>query len=59
MLFERKRFLFFILFSTMLISAQFIDAQGTAGTSARYEPRYLIDVPTAGMIPHGNLALDM
>ncbi|HUL43982.1 MAG TPA: hypothetical protein VLY03_06455 [Bacteroidota bacterium] len=34
-------------------------AQGSAGTSGTYEPRYLIDLPTAGILPHGHLALDM
>lgn len=34
-------------------------AQGTAGVDAKFEPRYLIDVPTAGIIPHGTMALDM
>jgi len=34
-------------------------AQGTAGAEAKLEPRYLIDVPTAGIIPHGAVALDL
>jgi hypothetical protein len=34
-------------------------AQGSAGADAKIEPRYLIDVPTAGMLAHGGLALDM
>jgi len=34
-------------------------AQGSAGTSGTYEPRYLIDLPTAGILPHGHLAIDM
>ncbi len=34
-------------------------AQGSAGERAAFEPRYLIDLPTAGMIPHNTLALDM
>ena len=33
--------------------------QGSAGTGATIEPQYLVDVPTAGIIPGGNLALDM
>jgi hypothetical protein len=48
-----------VLCIMVIASSQLMEAQGTAGTSARYEPRYLIDVPTAGMIPHGTLALDM
>lgn len=34
-------------------------AQGSAGSGATIQPRWLIDVPTAGVIPHGDLALDM
>lgn len=34
-------------------------SRGSAGSTAKFEPRYLIDIPTAGMIPHRNLALDM
>ncbi|MBI1805227.1 MAG: hypothetical protein HY033_08265 [Ignavibacteriae bacterium] len=34
-------------------------AQGSAGTAATIEPRYLIDVPTAGIIPGGTFSLDM
>jgi len=48
-----------ILLSSVLMLSSMMNAQGTAGTSARYELRYLVDVPTAGMIPHGALALDM
>ena len=36
-----------------------MSAQGSAGSESTIEPRYLIDLPTAGIIPHGNLALDM
>jgi hypothetical protein len=34
-------------------------AQGSAGSGAKIEPRYLIDLPTAGILSHGGLALDM
>lgn len=34
-------------------------AQGSAGTSGRQEPRFLVDVPTAGMIDRGNFAVDV
>jgi hypothetical protein len=34
------------------------DAQGSAGSNATIEPRYIIDVPTAGILSHGNLAFD-
>ena len=33
--------------------------QGSAGTNAVVEPRALVDVPTAGMLPNHNLAVDM
>lgn len=46
-----------VLLLTACIS--FVNAQGSAGSEALSEPRYLIDIPTAGMIPHGNLAMDM
>ncbi|MFI5251410.1 MAG: hypothetical protein ACHQQQ_03165 [Bacteroidota bacterium] len=34
-------------------------SQGSAGSSSDIEPRYLVDIPTAGMFPHRTLALDM
>lgn len=34
-------------------------AQGSAGSTATVEPRYLLDIPTAGMMPKGGLALDL
>jgi hypothetical protein len=34
-------------------------SQGSAGAEATIEPRYLIDLPTAGIVPHGEIALDM
>lgn len=34
-------------------------AQGSAGSSATLEPRYIVDLPTAGMLSHGSLAFDM
>ncbi len=51
-----------VLLSALLVLARFnipIRAQGSAGTDAKVEPRYLIDVPTAGIIPHGTIALDL
>ena len=41
-----------------LVAAQEGVAQGSAGSSARLEPRYLIDVPTAGMIDRGSFSVD-
>jgi hypothetical protein len=54
----KRAYCLLILLGSFLLPSV-ITAQGTAGTAARYELRYLIDVPTAGMIPHGALALDM
>ena len=34
-------------------------AQGSAGTSGGKEPRYLVDVPTAGMLAQGTVGLDI
>jgi hypothetical protein len=36
-----------------------LNAQGSAGSAGKLEPRALIDFPTAGMIPRGNIALDV
>lgn len=33
--------------------------QGTAGSDSRFEPRYLIDVPTAGLLHGGSYGLDI
>lgn len=35
------------------------EAQGSAGANAALEPRYLVDVPTAGVLPHTAIAFDM
>jgi hypothetical protein len=34
-------------------------AQGSAGSSGKLEPRFLVDFPTAGMIPRGSIAMDV
>ena len=34
-------------------------AQGSAGSGGKIEPRYLIDVPTAGMLDRGSFAVDL
>jgi hypothetical protein len=36
-----------------------LSAQGSAGSAGRLEPRALVDFPTAGMIPRGNIAMDV
>lgn len=33
--------------------------QGSAGSAGKLEPRYLIDIPTAGMLAKGSFALDV
>lgn len=33
-------------------------AQGSAGTEGRIQPRYLVDIPTAGLLDRGSFALD-
>lgn len=48
MLKQIKYFAFFFL-----ISSNLIFPQGTAGESAKYEYRYLIDMPTAGILEKG------
>ena len=35
------------------------NAQGSAGASSKLEPRFIIDMPTAGMLGGGGLALDV
>ncbi len=34
-------------------------AQGSAGTEASIEPRFLVDVPTAGLLPEASFTLDL
>lgn len=34
-------------------------AQGSAGTDGKIEPRFLVDIPTAGMLERSTFALDM
>jgi hypothetical protein len=51
--------------TAILISAAWIclsgavRAQGSSGERAIYEPRYLVDLPTAGMLPGGTLSMDL
>ena len=44
---------------SIVIAVPQASAQGSAGSSAKLEPRYLIDIPTAGMIDRGNFAVDI
>ncbi len=49
-----------ILFlSIVLLSAVPVHAQGgSAGTAGHIEPRYIVDMPTAGLVAKGSLAID-
>ena len=42
-----------------LAAATGVLAQGSAGSSSTIEPRYLVDLPTAGVLPHTSFAFDM
>lgn len=55
----RRLILFIGITGLALCCALPLLAQGSAGTSGTYEPRYLVDLPTAGILPHGHLAIDM
>jgi hypothetical protein len=52
----RRNLLAMFLILAFLRVAQ---AQGSAGTDGDQEPRYLIDIPTAGMLRHGAVAFDL
>ena len=41
------------------LSSSLCFAQGSAGTGGKLEPRSLVDVPTAGMLPKGTINLDV
>ena len=43
----------------LVIVVQLAIGQGSSGSDAKIEPRYLIDLPTAGTLSHGGIALDM
>ena len=54
------RFTFFVGMICLLLARPALTfCQGSAGSSSTVEPRYLIDVPTAGMFPHRTLSFDM
>jgi hypothetical protein len=48
----------FIFVALVLLSTSHLSAQGSAGTGARIEPRYIVDMPTAGILAHGTYAID-
>jgi hypothetical protein len=43
----------------LLLSPSGSRAQGSAGSGATIEPRHLIDVPTAGMLPRSSFVVDL
>lgn len=51
----RTLFVWFLLCA----GAASLRAQGSAGTDASVEPRFLVDMPTAGMLPKASFALDL
>jgi hypothetical protein len=55
---SRTRTAFPIVLALVLMSAPPLKAQGSAGTGARYEPRFIVDMPTAGMLAKGTYAID-
>lgn len=54
-----RRTLFIAVVCSFFLGSECLLAQGSAGSESTIEPRYLIDLPTAGIIPHGDVALDM
>ncbi len=44
---------------TALFAATRLHAQGSAGTRGKAEPRFLVDMPTAGMLAKGTFAVDV
>ena len=44
---------------TLFLCGDFAFAQGSSGEHATYEPRFLIDLPTVGMLPNNTVALDL
>lgn len=49
-----KKVILFIFLFTLLNEVSF--SQGSAGTKAYYETRYIVDMPTAGIIPKSSIA---
>jgi len=49
---------FLVVLFLVLLPATRVAAQGSAGTGARVEPRYIVDMPTAGILGKGLYAID-
>jgi len=47
------------LLITLIVASTASYAQGSAGSGGKFEPRFLVDMPTAGMQDKGTFALDV
>lgn len=50
----KKGFFYIVL---LIIASQTAFSQGSAGNDATYESRYIVDMPTAGMIPESSFSI--
>lgn len=48
----------YYIFLTFALSSQLLFAEGSAGESATYESRRIVDMPTAGVIPKGTFEVN-
>jgi hypothetical protein len=48
-----------LFLAVFLTSLSFSQMKGSAGATAGLEPRTIIDVPTAGILPHGTIGFDI
>ena len=48
-----------VLFLSLLLVPGSILAQGSAGTKGKAEPRVIVDMPTAGLLDRGSVAVDI
>lgn len=56
---HRRTVILSLLLALLAIPAGSIRGQGAAGTDGGLEPRFLVDIPTAGMLVKGTVALDV
>ncbi len=54
---EFRRFLAVVVLVLLASNGSF--AQGSAGSSGKFEPRFIVDMPTAGMLDKGSYAVDL
>jgi hypothetical protein len=54
----KKIFGLFIAFGLVFIICSDVYAQGSAGRGASLQPRYIIDMPTAGLLPRGSYSIE-